>query len=414
MQRLFLLFCLVFSSFAHASDETLDHIDIYLHTVDRGESIYDNFAHTAIRVHDRSRGSDLVYNWGIFDFSSPVSFVLRFYRGEMLYRLGVYPYRQALAQYRYDARRVWEDKLRLTDDQKRRLLEKLSWNAREENREYLYDFFLDNCSTRPRDYINYALDGEFEKAYKDIGLDKTYRVFLNEAYAPNQFIQVSTDLLGNHLLDKSVDAWGAMFHPLELRHYLLELNEGNYISTTRVLEDVAERSDPIFDGFQVFSFSGLIAFFVPSLFFFLAVKRKEKSAYFYRLAYRFLGIVCFVLLTYAAALGLSIFFASISSGVKEARFSFAIFLFWPSDFILLPLAWHWMRQLAPKTLEEKKFKFYKRYFFIHIALILVIFLADLLGSSPQSFEASRFTILPVYFAIYSLMMNYGIQLEKKN
>lgn len=33
--------------------DSLSHIDVYLHTIDKGDLVYNNFGHTALRVVDR-------------------------------------------------------------------------------------------------------------------------------------------------------------------------------------------------------------------------------------------------------------------------------------------------------------------------------------------------------------------------
>lgn len=53
-------------------------------------------------------------------------------------------------------RDVWEQKLNLSKEEKMRLFAQLGENYRPENREYRYNFFFDNCATRPRDQIEKA------------------------------------------------------------------------------------------------------------------------------------------------------------------------------------------------------------------------------------------------------------------
>jgi hypothetical protein len=44
------------------------------------------------------------------------------------------------------------------------LANSLRENARPENREYLYDYFRDNCSTRVRDAVDRAVGGRVRQA----------------------------------------------------------------------------------------------------------------------------------------------------------------------------------------------------------------------------------------------------------
>ena len=64
----------------------LSGVHFYLITVDVGDKVWDNFGHTALRVHDENSGTDTVFNWGIFDVSGGVvSFSYNFFKGIMNY-----------------------------------------------------------------------------------------------------------------------------------------------------------------------------------------------------------------------------------------------------------------------------------------------------------------------------------------
>ena len=49
-----------------------------------------SFGHSAIRVYDPASGSDLVFNYGVL--IRPAKLLPEFYRGHLLYKLGVYPF----------------------------------------------------------------------------------------------------------------------------------------------------------------------------------------------------------------------------------------------------------------------------------------------------------------------------------
>ena len=150
-------------------------IDFYLHTVEVGNLVFNNFGHTAIRLVDKRNGDDFVFNWGIFDFSHPVSFSYKFFKGVLIYKLGAYPTRFAHRIYKWEQRTVWEDKLNLTPDQKKILYERISWHLKPENISYPYQYFFDNCSTRPRDFIDEALNGSVKALTENQSTHQTFR-----------------------------------------------------------------------------------------------------------------------------------------------------------------------------------------------------------------------------------------------
>jgi hypothetical protein len=131
---------------------------ISLLTIGPGEIFFERFGHNAIVVRDPASGVSLAYNYGIFDFDQQ-DFLLNFARGRMRYRMAVDDFADDLAMYRDEGRDITEQRLALTPEQARRLVEFLEWNARPENAQYRYDYFEANCSTRVRDAIDRALGG---------------------------------------------------------------------------------------------------------------------------------------------------------------------------------------------------------------------------------------------------------------
>jgi hypothetical protein len=157
----FLFLSIVTISFAQPQIELTDESIVTLVTCGPGEELYEAFGHTAIRIHDPSLGFDAVYNYGIFDFNQP-NFYWNFVQGRSLYMVAANRYSNFVRSYEYYNRSVREQYLNLTLTQKQALLDKLLWNALPENKDYLYDYFFDNCSTRPRDVIQDALNGAVE------------------------------------------------------------------------------------------------------------------------------------------------------------------------------------------------------------------------------------------------------------
>lgn len=125
---------------------------ISLLTCSPGSELYSTFGHSALRIVDSAVGTDIVYNFGVFDFSDP-DFYAKFVRGKLLYFLDqeAFPY----FQYAYvvEGRRITEQVLRLDAARKRSIQAFLAENLRPENRFYKYDFLFDNCTTRLRDLI---------------------------------------------------------------------------------------------------------------------------------------------------------------------------------------------------------------------------------------------------------------------
>ncbi len=127
-------------------------MQISLLTCTPGEELYATFGHSALRVIDSNSVTDLVYNYGTFDFSDP-SFYTKFIRGQLNYYLSVEYFTNFKFDYQAENRGITEQILNLSAADKIKLRAALNENLKEENRFYLYDFFLDNCTTRLRDLI---------------------------------------------------------------------------------------------------------------------------------------------------------------------------------------------------------------------------------------------------------------------
>ena len=155
MRKLLLLIVLSVSC-TLAAHEWNDETFVSLLTCGPGEELYAHYGHTAIRICDPQDGTDWVFNYGIFDFNTD-HFYWKFVRGETWYQLGASSLESFLFQYRLEQRPVYEQRLRLSDLQRDRLINALLINYEPENRTYLYNFVFDNCATRPYLLIQKAL-----------------------------------------------------------------------------------------------------------------------------------------------------------------------------------------------------------------------------------------------------------------
>jgi hypothetical protein len=155
MKRLLIVFVALFSisySFAVQTQQDSSKLRISLLTCTPGAELYSVFGHNALRIVDSAAGTDIVYNFGTFDFNDP-DFYTKFVRGKLLYFVSQVAYPDFLFEYQYFKRGVTEQVLHLDPDEKKKIQSDLFENIRVENRYYKYDFLYDNCSTRLRDII---------------------------------------------------------------------------------------------------------------------------------------------------------------------------------------------------------------------------------------------------------------------
>ena len=162
MKRIITLL-LFLSSYAGYSEaiQLSDSTKISLLTCAPGTELYSAFGHTGVRVIDYKQHMDVVFNYGTFDDQQP-GFYVNFVKGRMIYSITYEGYTDFMSEYVEEKRGVVEQDLRLTNDDKQKVFQFLYNNARPENRNYPYDFFWDNCSTRPRDVFEKVLGSRLE------------------------------------------------------------------------------------------------------------------------------------------------------------------------------------------------------------------------------------------------------------
>ena len=184
-----------------------------------GDAIFERYGHNAIRVRDTVTGSDLAYNWGMFAFEDP-GFLRRFLSGETRYWVAAFPSQPLIEVYQSQDRATEEQILALTPTQAEALALAVARNALPAHREYRYDYFRDNCSTRVRDALDDALGGILRPQFTALQTDLTYRSESRRLSAPDPFAQAGIELALGPKADTRMTAWETMFIPMRLRDHL--------------------------------------------------------------------------------------------------------------------------------------------------------------------------------------------------
>ena len=142
---------------ALANDSVQTHhldsvVSLSLLTCQAGQEAYSLYGHTAIHYVNADKGLDIAVNYGMFNFQKP-HFVLRFIFGLTDYEMGIQPFDYFCASYAYERRGIIEQQLNLTPEEKLLICQAIEENYKPENREYRYNIFYDNCTTRARDML---------------------------------------------------------------------------------------------------------------------------------------------------------------------------------------------------------------------------------------------------------------------
>lgn len=195
---------------------------VYLLTMGPGDEVWEQFGHNAIEIVDPAEDGDFghfVANWGVFDFFEK-GFYQRFILGRMLYRMELDKAVPTLDYYRQANRSIFRQELNLSPAQKAALKDYLLWNAREENRNYRYDYYRDNCSTRVRDALDRATGGQIGAQLQGKPTDVTYRWHTRRIMAGDLPLYASLLFILGHPVDRPISAWQESFLPLRLMDHL--------------------------------------------------------------------------------------------------------------------------------------------------------------------------------------------------
>ena len=204
-----LLFGIFTSSQLIAQDSTKGALQISILTCAPGEDVYTAWGHTAIRIIDSAKQTDVVYNFGTFDFNTP-NFLVEFVKGNLNYFLSADNFQNFILEYQYYGRSIKEQVLILSDAEKINWQNALQKNLEGNNRYYLYNFITDNCTTRVKDgfyqFVNTQVPPSNIKSFRTHVVEAPYQQGI-------PWIGLGIDVLLGAVSDKAPSPLQAGFLP---------------------------------------------------------------------------------------------------------------------------------------------------------------------------------------------------------
>ena len=190
-----------------------EDLRVSLLTFGPGSEVASLFGHSALLVEDTRRQTSRVYNYGMFSFDRAL--LVRYALGKLTFWLGEASFEGTVRLYARQGRDIVQQELLLAPEARAALAGFLAWNARPENRGYLYDHFLDNCATRPRDVIDRFGDGTLRRR-----MERAARYSLRDnvrRYTAEQpAVGVLFDFLMNSDVERPITVWDEAFLPAVL------------------------------------------------------------------------------------------------------------------------------------------------------------------------------------------------------
>jgi hypothetical protein len=229
---LFAFIIVLFSQKSTARDSS-SHLRISLLTAGAAEELYSTWGHTAVRIIDAVKQTDIVYNFGFFDFNDP-DFYTKFTRGKLDYFLVAQSFPDFMYEYQVEKRSVIEQVLQLTDSISLSVQQILDQTLNSPARVYKYDFLYNNCTSRVRDiFIKYA---GLKAEHALVPAGTTFRNMLHEYLDKGHpWSKLGIDLLLGSPIDKVVNNTESMFLP----EYLMKGvdSSGNLVLQKTVLNN---------------------------------------------------------------------------------------------------------------------------------------------------------------------------------
>ncbi|UII75232.1 DUF4105 domain-containing protein [Flagellimonas sp. HMM57] len=250
---------------------------ISLLTCASGDELYYAFGHSAFRVQDPGLGIDVVYNYGTFDFDRP-NFYLNFVKGKLVYSLSRRTFDTFLYEYELEKRWVKEQILDLTLEERRKLLVFFENNFLPENRDYLYDPLLNNCSSITGDILVQQYGDAI--VFKDSHLEKkyTFRELVRQHLNLNSWDMFGIDLAFGSVVDRKATIQEHMFLPYYAMEQIRNTTKDGkpLLKRERSVLDYEERTrNGFFPASPIFWFTLLLLFTVVVTY--LDNKHKTRS-----------------------------------------------------------------------------------------------------------------------------------------
>jgi hypothetical protein len=211
-----------------------DDLTLKIAVMGPGTELYFWWGHIALVIEDKRSGQSRFYDWGIFSFKND-HFFTNFAFGRLLYSCGVSPAWPNINAYVSNNRDIRLYTLDLSPEKREEVWRFAENNVLPENQDYFYHHFKDNCSTRIRDIMDMAVDGQFSERYGEAPGRFTLRQHVRRHTWFSPFADWLLNFLMGQGIDTSITVWEEMFLPAELGNRLNEFWYLDSAGTSRKL-----------------------------------------------------------------------------------------------------------------------------------------------------------------------------------
>ncbi|MCL2805862.1 MAG: DUF4105 domain-containing protein [Treponema sp.] len=211
-----LVLFLVFTALLFAQGENLT---FKIAVVGPGTPLYFWWGHIALVIENSATGESRFYDYGIFSFDND-NFFYNFAFGRLLYSCGVSATERNINTYRRTNRSIGFYTLDLPPETKIKVRDFADYNVLPQNRDYYYHHFRDNCSTRIRDIIDIATDGQFREQYENEPSRFTFRQHVRRHTWFSPVMDWVLNFWMGQVIDTPITVWDDMFLPAEVGKHI--------------------------------------------------------------------------------------------------------------------------------------------------------------------------------------------------
>lgn len=384
-KTLLLLFLFLFTEIIHSQETTLsDLTEVSVLTIGAGTSLNDAFGHNAFRIKDPLNNLDITFDYGRFNFEAP-NFYLNFAKGKLNYALGISNYYDFLSFYMKQDRTVKEQVLNLSESEKQKLYNFLVNNYKPENRNYLYEFFFDNCATKIKDVTNIALNNTIAFNEPKDFKQETFRKLIHNNLNRNSWGSLGIDVALGSVIDRKATPEQHMFLPENIysffKHATIKTNNTPLVSKSKVVykqksafESGAFITSPLF----VFGIIALTILFII----YKDFKKQKRTVW--------LDVVLFSLTGIIGVFILLLWFATNHTGTHQnynLLWAFALNIF-----------------VIPQVLKKKTSNWFVKYIKLLVILLCLMTLHWIIG--VQIFAIGLIPLLIAFFIRYIYLIKY--------
>lgn len=263
------------------------------------EYVFTAWGHSALRVMDDEEGSDVIYNYGVFSFDDVAKFVCNFVKGDTDYMLEAKYCKFGGATDRVlNSKRVnlRVQTLDLTQEEALSLKQALNENADIEDWTYRYNFFYDNCATRPRMMIENNTGAKFDYQFKNEN-KKSYRDIIHELLNDSKWYALGIDICLGAPCDEVPDDSLLMFLPEALADQMADAYIIDSLGQRKLVKEDVVHNPEVYRHYEDLNFPCPLLLFWVLLFLVIAhtifyyYMGKDDYKWFDFVFYSLLGLV---------------------------------------------------------------------------------------------------------------------------